>query len=155
MFEINHSHYKEALDRFADFFKVPFLLPDYVDKERHAVQSEWSMMQNQDGWAQRALSAQLLGAHPANQFYRKARARPKYVGNILLTQSQSYETQAVLVGKGYKLLKRDKSRQYKEPWLLVSSLPGSNGYAEKIAKCYSSRMQIEESFRDQKVIVTG
>ncbi|MFY1005280.1 IS4 family transposase, partial [Escherichia coli] len=50
-----------------------------------------------------------------NQFYRKAKAKPKYVGNILLTQSQSYETQAVLVGKGYKLLKRDKNRQYKEP----------------------------------------
>lgn len=69
MFEINHSHYEEALDRFADFFKAPLLLPDYVDKERHAVHSEWSMMQNQDGWAQRALSAQLLGTHPANQFW--------------------------------------------------------------------------------------
>ena len=85
-----------------------------------------------------------------NQFYRKAKAKPKHVGNILLTQSQSYETQAVLVGKGYKLLKRDKNRQYKEPWLLVSSLPESHEYAEKIAKCYSCRMQIEESFRDQK-----
>lgn len=69
MFEINHNHYEEALDRFADFFKAPILLPDYVDKERHAVHSEWSMMQNQDGWAQRSLSAQLLGAHPANQFW--------------------------------------------------------------------------------------
>lgn len=69
MFEINHSHYEEALDRFADFFKAPLLLPDYVEKERHAVNSEWSMMQNQDAWAQRALSAQLLGAHPANQFW--------------------------------------------------------------------------------------
>lgn len=69
MFEINHSHYEEALDRFADFFKAPLLLPDYVEKERHAVHSEWSMMQNQDGWAQLALSAQLLGAHPANQFW--------------------------------------------------------------------------------------
>ncbi|EMF0715875.1 IS4-like element ISEc29 family transposase, partial [Acinetobacter baumannii] len=55
-----------------------------------------------------------------------------------------------LVGKGYKLLKRDKNKTYKEPWLLVSSLADCHGYADKIAKCYSSRMQIEESFRDQK-----
>ncbi len=54
------------------------------------------------------------------------------------------------VGKGYKLLKRDKNKTYKEPWLLVSSLADCHGYADKFAKCYSSRMQIEESFRDQK-----
>lgn len=61
-----------------------------------------------------------------------------------------HETRAILVGKGYKLLKRDKNKSYKEPWLLVSSLPECHDYASKIAKCYSSRMQIEESFRDQK-----
>lgn len=47
-------------------------------------------------------------------------------------------------------MKRDKNKSYKEPWLLVSSLPECHDYAGKIAKCYSSRMQIEESFRDQK-----
>lgn len=71
-------------------------------------------------------------------------------GTIVLTQTQQYETRAILVGKGYKLLKRDKNKSYKEPWLLVSSLPECHDYANKIAKCYSSRMQIEESFRDQK-----
>ncbi|KKO46008.1 hypothetical protein WG68_07940 [Arsukibacterium ikkense] len=69
MFEINHGHYEEALDRFSDFFKSPLLLPEYVDKERNAINSEWSMLQNQDGWAQRKLAAQLLGEHPANQFW--------------------------------------------------------------------------------------
>ncbi|WP_265734538.1 IS4 family transposase [Acinetobacter baumannii] len=85
-----------------------------------------------------------------NQLYRQAKKDPKSVGKIMLAQTQHYETQAVLVGKGYKLLKRDKNKTYKEPWLLVSSLADCHGYADKIAKCYSSRMQIEESFRDQK-----
>lgn len=69
MFEINNSKYEEALDRFADFFKAPLLLPEYVDKERNAVNSEWSLNRNQDGWAQRQVAAQLLGEHPANQFW--------------------------------------------------------------------------------------
>ncbi|MBV2130279.1 insulinase family protein [Arsukibacterium indicum] len=69
MFEINHSHYEEALDRFSDFFKSPLLLPEYVDKERHAVHSEWSLNRNQDGWAQRKVAAKLLAEHPANQFW--------------------------------------------------------------------------------------
>ena len=85
-----------------------------------------------------------------NALYKKARATPKHLGTIVLTQMQQYETRAILVGKGYKLLKRDKNKSYKEPWLLVSSLPECHDYADKIAKCYSSRMQIEESFRDQK-----
>ncbi|MCC5853383.1 MAG: insulinase family protein, partial [Alkalimonas sp.] len=67
MFEINNSHFDEALDRFSDFFKSPLLLPDYIEKERHAVHSEWSMMRTQDGWAMMALGAKLLGDHPANQ----------------------------------------------------------------------------------------
>ncbi|MEH8017070.1 insulinase family protein [Rheinheimera muenzenbergensis] len=69
MFEINNNKYEEALDRFADFFKAPLLLPEYVDKERNAVNSEWSLNRNQDGWAQRQIAAQLLGRHPANQFW--------------------------------------------------------------------------------------
>lgn len=69
MFEINNNKYEEALDRFADFFKAPLLLAEYVDKERNAVNSEWSLNNNKDGWAQQQLAAQLLGAHPANQFW--------------------------------------------------------------------------------------
>lgn len=69
MFEINNSHFEEALDRFSDFFKSPLLLPDYVDKERHAVHSEWSMMRTMDGWALMAIGAKLLGEHPSNQFW--------------------------------------------------------------------------------------
>jgi hypothetical protein len=63
-----------------------------------------------------------------NALYKKARATPKHLGAIVLTQTQQYETRAILVGKGYKLLKRDKNKSYKEPWLLVSSLPECHDY---------------------------
>ena len=82
--------------------------------------------------------------------YKKARPTPQVLGEVKLTKAQQYRTQAVLVGTGWKLRKSDKHKQYKEPWLLVSSLPNCFGYATKIAKCYGKRMQIEESFRDQK-----
>ena len=82
--------------------------------------------------------------------YKKAKTTPQNLGRIKLTRSQSYVTTAVLVGTGWKLRKRDRHKAYKEPWLLVSSLPQVSDYARKIAKCYNARMQIEESFRDQK-----
>ena len=82
--------------------------------------------------------------------YKKARPTPQVLGEVKLTKAQQYRTQAVLVGTGWKLRKSDKHKQYKEPWLLVSSLPNCFDYATKIAKCYGKRMQIEESFRDQK-----
>lgn len=82
--------------------------------------------------------------------YKKARSTPQRLGEVKLTKAQQYRTQAVLVGTGWKLRKSDRHKQYKEPWLLVSSLPDCFNYATKIAKCYGKRMQIEESFRDQK-----
>ena len=85
-----------------------------------------------------------------NELYRRARATPKHLSSIVLTQTQQYETRAILVGKGCKLLKRHRNKSYKEPWLLVSSLPECHDYAAKIAKCYSSKIQIEQSFSDQK-----
>lgn len=84
------------------------------------------------------------------QLYKKARMTPQCLGQIRLTSSQRYVTNAVLVGTGWKLRKRDKHKSYKEPWLLISSLAQTTDYASKIAKCYNARMQIEESFRDQK-----
>lgn len=82
--------------------------------------------------------------------YKQARSTPQLLGEVKLTKAQQYCTQAVLVGTLWTLRKSDKHKQYKEPWLLVSSLPDCFNYATKIAKCYGKRMQIEESFRDQK-----
>ena len=43
MFEIKNSAYEDALDRFSDFFKTPLLDPDYIEKEKSAVNAEYSM----------------------------------------------------------------------------------------------------------------
>ncbi|WP_196765353.1 hypothetical protein [Pseudoalteromonas luteoviolacea] len=53
------------------------------------------------------------------------------LGATALTKSAKYQIHAVLVGKGHKLLKRDKKRSYREPWLLVSSLPKRHNVLEK------------------------
>ena len=118
----------------------------------------WLQDVRKQGWhyITRVRGKQQLKLPEKNQFisvntlYKQARSCPKHLGVIKLTKAACYQTQAVLVGTGWKLRKRDKHRQYKEPWLLVSSLPKCFNYAEKIAKCYSKRMQIEASFRDQK-----
>lgn len=50
LFQINASKFDEALDRFSDYFKKPTFDPHFSDKERNAVNNEWSMQKAQDGW---------------------------------------------------------------------------------------------------------
>ena len=68
MFQINNPSYDEALDRFSDFFKAPLLLPEYTEKERSAVNAEWSMRREMDFFGQFKLSRSMFGEHPANRF---------------------------------------------------------------------------------------
>ena len=68
MFKVNNDAYNEGLDRFSDFFKAPMLYPEYVDKERNAVNAEWSMRREMDFFGQFKLGRALLGDHPANRF---------------------------------------------------------------------------------------
>ena len=68
MFKINNNAYDEALDRFSDFFKAPKLYPEYADKERNAVNAEWSMRREMDFFGQFKLGRLLLGEHPSNRF---------------------------------------------------------------------------------------
>lgn len=48
-FQVSNSVLDEALLRFSDYFKSPTFDEVYSDKERHAVDSEWSMGRTQDG----------------------------------------------------------------------------------------------------------
>lgn len=48
-FQIGEGAIDEALDRFSDYFKSPTFDRTYSDKEKHAVDSEWSMGRTQDG----------------------------------------------------------------------------------------------------------
>ena len=68
MFKINNDAFDEALDRFADFFKAPKLYPEYADKEKNAVNAEWSMRREMDFFGQFKLARKMMGDHPANRF---------------------------------------------------------------------------------------
>ncbi len=48
MFEVKNSAYDSAIDRFAHFFKTPLLDPEYIEKEKSAVNAEWSMRREMD-----------------------------------------------------------------------------------------------------------
>lgn len=49
LFQINAGKFDEALDRFSDYFKKPTFDPNFSDKERNAVNNEWSL-QKSAGW---------------------------------------------------------------------------------------------------------
>jgi protease-3 len=68
MFKINNNAYAEGLDRFSDFFKAPKLYPEYTEKEKNAVNAEWSMRREMDYFGQFKLSRAMMGNHPANRF---------------------------------------------------------------------------------------
>ncbi|MEL0653438.1 insulinase family protein [Pseudoalteromonas issachenkonii] len=68
MFKINNDAFDEGLDRFADFFKAPKLYPEYTDKEKNAVNAEWSMRREMDFFGQFKLARKMMGDHPANRF---------------------------------------------------------------------------------------
>ena len=68
MFEIKNSAYEGALDRFSHFFKTPLLDPEYIEKEKSAVNAEWSMRREMDYFGMFKLGRSFLGDHPANRF---------------------------------------------------------------------------------------
>ncbi len=48
-FEVSESALVPALDRFSDYFKTPTFNATYIEKERNAVNSEWSLSKADDG----------------------------------------------------------------------------------------------------------
>ena len=68
MMMVENDAFAEALDRFSSFFTDPLLDPIYIDKEKNAVNAEWSMRREQDFRIIYRLARQLLGDHPANRF---------------------------------------------------------------------------------------
>lgn len=68
-FEVNQDAFNEALDRFAQFFIAPTLDPQYVDREKNAVHSEYSMKIKDDARRIREVLKDTSNqAHPASQF---------------------------------------------------------------------------------------
>lgn len=68
-FEVNQDAFNEALDRFAQFFISPTLDPQYVDREKNAVHSEYTMKIKDDARRIREVLKDTANqAHPASQF---------------------------------------------------------------------------------------
>ena len=68
MMLVENDVFPGALDRFSSFFTDPLLDPTYIDKEKNAVNAEWSMRREQDFRIAYRLARKLLGDHPANRF---------------------------------------------------------------------------------------
>lgn len=101
--------------------------------------------------------------------YGMATSTPKYIGTMQMTRNSPLHCHFVL----YKGKPRGRSkitcngnrarskhseqcaRRERDPWLLASSLPVSSKLARRVVEIYSTRMQIEESFRDVKSIRFG
>ncbi|MFC1746510.1 insulinase family protein [Candidatus Riflebacteria bacterium] len=68
-FEVSHKAFEGALDRFSQFFIAPLFNRKYVDKERHAVDSEHQKNLKHDYWRMRQIIRGLSPAdHPASYF---------------------------------------------------------------------------------------
>ena len=82
---------------------------------------------------------------------KQATRRAKSLGLARCAKSAPYQAYVHLVDERSRLAKASTSAHtYNEPWLLVTSLPGSSYTARQIANVYAKRMQIELSFRDLK-----
>ena len=96
--------------------------------------------------------------------YPHATTTPSSVGAIILAKGNPLSCYAHLYHKspkgrkkrtqGKRVSKRSNSITYskreREPWLLVSNLPLTKLSSQGIVNIYQTRMQIEESFRDNK-----
>lgn len=103
------------------------------------------------------------------ELYEGSSKTPRYLGSMELTRRSSIQCHFVLYKgkpKGRSKITCDgkRARSYhseqcaqreREPWLLVTSLPATSKLAKKVVHIYSTRMQIEESFRDVKSIRYG
>lgn len=103
------------------------------------------------------------------QLYRRAQAKPRYLGHYTVVRSNPIHTHLYLVkqrAKGRHRYNQDGTRTWrgqsekiarrqKEPWLITTSISGNQRDAQRIIKLYKTRMQIEEAFRDTKSARVG
>ncbi|GAA0787353.1 insulinase family protein [Marinobacterium sediminicola] len=69
-FDVEASALPEALDRFAQFFIAPLFTAEYVDRERHAVHSEYQAKLRED--SRRSFEAQKQVLNPEHHYSRFA-----------------------------------------------------------------------------------
>src|SRR5690606_29640883 len=68
-FDVDAPHLMATLDRFSRFFVAPLFNPDYVDRERHAVESEYRLKLKDDSRREWDVLRELANPeHPFSQF---------------------------------------------------------------------------------------
>jgi len=67
-FDVEATALPQAIDRFAQFFIAPLFTPEYVDRERHAVHSEYQAKRRDDG--RRLFEAAKQVMNPEHHFSR-------------------------------------------------------------------------------------
>lgn len=68
-FDVKPEALDEALDRFSQFFIAPLLDPNYVDREKKAVHSEYQLQLKDDGWRGFAVQKKSMNPdHPGTRF---------------------------------------------------------------------------------------
>ncbi len=68
-FDVNQGYLEPALDRFARFFVAPLFSPKYVEREKHAVNSEYQLKLKEDSWRYLAVFRAVINPeHPYSKF---------------------------------------------------------------------------------------
>lgn len=67
-FSVKPEYFEKGFDIFSAFFISPLFEEKYVDRERHAVHSEFIVSKQSDDWRMYHLGKTLLSRHPANRF---------------------------------------------------------------------------------------
>jgi secreted Zn-dependent insulinase-like peptidase len=68
-FDVDKDYLEPVLDRFAQFFVAPLFSEQYVEREKHAVDSEYKLKLKNDGWRRvRALKQVVNPEHPFAKF---------------------------------------------------------------------------------------
>jgi insulysin len=74
-FDIDTDYFEQALDRFADMFRAPLFHADYIEKERQAIEAEFSLKLKDD--SRRIYQVHKETVNPAHPFAKFS------VGNLL------------------------------------------------------------------------
>lgn len=68
-FDIQPDNFREAMDRFSQFFISPLFAEAYVSRERNAVHSEYQLQLKADEWRAAAVMGEVMNpAHPESRF---------------------------------------------------------------------------------------
>jgi hypothetical protein len=106
---------------------------------------------------------------PIKSLYVQAAEKAAYIGRMLLACASPLSCHFYVMKKGNKnRIKKNlaghkvrcsmslkHAKGAKEPWLIVSSISPEEMSATRVMRCYGSRMQIEEMFRDIKNMRNG